>query len=135
MGRLRSPNNKLNEKPKGLDMKFTATLEQEIKVVFTEPEKAKAFFIDGDWRESFFEFSHLEQLAEFLMLNTSDKLRVMDHWREDGELHFGANIEGFPYFYKTADQQGLATKENPIIGQIIITGDSEVAAAYLQEVK
>jgi hypothetical protein len=114
-------------------MKITATLEQEMKVEFTEPEKAKAFFIDGDWKNSFYTFKNLEDLAESLMLNTKDKLLFREHWHEDKEIKSGAKVEGFPVFYSQVGGK-LATEENSIIGQIIISGDHSPEVSYLGEI-
>lgn len=114
-------------------MQVTATLEQEMKVEFTDPEKAKAFFIDGDWKKSFYTFDDLEELASFLMLNAREKLVVGDHWREGEELKSGADIEGFPYFYRHNGQKLIAEHDDEI-GQIIISGDHSPEVSYLGQV-
>ena len=46
--------------------KFNVELTAECNVYFSEPEKAIEYFINGDWRKSFFDFDDLEDLAGFL---------------------------------------------------------------------
>lgn len=47
-------------------MKTRTTLQSEIDIVFDNPKKAKEYFIDGEWKESFFKFDELKEVAEHL---------------------------------------------------------------------
>ena len=43
--------------------KFRTEFDMQIDVQFVDPEKSKAFFIDGDWKNSFWEFEELNEVA------------------------------------------------------------------------
>jgi hypothetical protein len=45
---------------------FRTSFEMEIDVSFADPEKAKAYFIDGEWKDSFWEIDDMEELAKYI---------------------------------------------------------------------
>lgn len=60
--------------------KFRTFFEMEIDVEFDNPEKAEAFFIDGDWKKSFWTFDDLDEVAESIANSFHWE---NDHWDKD----------------------------------------------------
>jgi len=63
-------------------------------VEFTDPEKSKAFFIDGQWKDSFYDFSSLGSLSGHIVFNFYHTPRAYKAAKGD----FIKNIEGFSAF-------------------------------------
>lgn len=64
----------MNKGDKEMTMKkFNIELQANIKVTFSDPKKAQAYFIDGEWNEYFFDFDSLQELAEFIGSNFVDE--------------------------------------------------------------
>lgn len=80
-------------------MKFRNKIECEIDVNFVDHEKAKGFFIDSDWKDCFFKFVDLEEVAEYLALAFHNSPESTD---EDGRFKC---VDGFgEYFYSHEDK-------------------------------
>lgn len=102
-------------------MKFETDLTQQITVDFSAPAKATAFFIDGDWKESFYTFSDLEAVAEHLAFASRASMRGETYSPEGGKF---THIEGFPTFaYK--DGKLIADSHEQDCGVITICGNHE----------
>ncbi len=70
-------------------MTFEVDLKATVKVQFSDEAKVKEFFIEGDWKECFFEFSDLTEIAEHLAFVVQK---------------FGSfNIEGFGDFVRESN--------------------------------
>lgn len=61
-------------------MKIKSIYETEITVQFDDPEKAKQFFLEGDWSEVFWSHDDLEELAADLGVSVKDGCKS---WNED----------------------------------------------------
>lgn len=115
-------------------MKFKNTIQCEIEIDFKDKAKAKAFFIDGDWSETFYEISDLDELASilgFAFHNAEERLR-------QGLVK---SIEGFgDYIYsyekkewRLNDRQLSEGEELPC-GDIVIKYTSELQCIETEEI-
>jgi hypothetical protein len=78
---------------------FKCSLEAIVMVRFSDPDKAKAVFIDSDWKESFYAFHDLKDVAEHLSYAIMNNT---DGWSLDKKRFFRF-IEGFGEFYREGD--------------------------------
>lgn len=115
-------------------MKFKNTIQCEIEVDIKDREKAKAFFIDGDWSEIFYEISDLDELASilgFAFHNAEERL---------GQGLF-KSIEGFgDYIYSYEKKEWHLTDrlleegEDLPCGNIVIKYISELESIETEEI-
>lgn len=94
------------------------TLTTEIDIQFSDEEKAKAYFIDGDWKEYFFTYSDMRDLCEHIAYS----FHMQGGWRE-------AYVEGFGTFIRE-DEIWKVTNED--FGTIFIREeqDTEPSSCY-----
>lgn len=79
--------------------KFNVELKQEVEVEFSSVNKAKKYFIKGDWKDFFYAYENLEELASDLALNFSNPRGVTSYdWVKGCYTMF---IEGFGEFIST----------------------------------
>lgn len=82
-------------------MKFKADLTTEVNIEFPDPKRIEAYYIDGDWKETFYTYTDLEDMVEDLSLT----LFLAGTYVQEinGEYKAVKDVEGFPYFVKTED--------------------------------
>lgn len=80
---------------------FRSTLQVEVDVNFHDEEKAKEFFIDGDWKKYFFEFLDLRDAAEHLSFVFQ---KTDSAWSEEKQTRY-KNIKGFGNYYFNTDDR------------------------------
>jgi len=97
---------------------FDVILQVELSVKFTEPSKAKQFFLDGDWKRSFYDFSGLNDLADHIAWGFHQAPQSYG-----GKVIF-RSIEGFPDFKRDDDMVYIS--EDPLYGAIIISIKSQL---------
>lgn len=76
--------------------KFKTTIEKEVQVTFQDPGKARAFFIESNWRETFYSLDTMEEVTDCLIgsfINT-------DFWWSAQHKNFIKEVEGFPTFIR-----------------------------------
>ena len=92
---------------------------QIMEVRFSDKQKAYDYFIEGDWKNYFYEEPDLEQLfAVFAPQFISVYNNVNDYWDMDKRV---INIEGFPSFKfhgREAGYYAYSTEVVPDIGVI-----------------
>ncbi|MDA9557766.1 hypothetical protein N9R79_09795 [Vibrio sp.] len=116
-------------------MKFRSLIKCEIDVNFVDQEKAKAFFIDGDWKDIYYEFLDLEEAARHLAFafhNAPEKLSEGGLFRD---------VDGFgEYFYSRDNKEWRLTDKyvpNGVgmpCGEIIISYESELQCSQAEEI-
>ncbi|HBG06302.1 MAG: hypothetical protein A2075_12090 [Geobacteraceae bacterium GWC2_58_44] len=79
--------------------KLRCTYEMEIDVEFENPEAAKAYFIDGEWKTVFYRLDDLQEVAEHLSLCFHNE---HDRWDSEAKS-FRRDIEGYGRYFKQAD--------------------------------
>lgn len=98
-------------------MKFNVELKTEVSVQFSNPEAAYNYFIkDTGWRDYFYRFDDLKELAEFL---SQSILYTLEQWHQE-KKQFYRDIEGFPLFMKDGETFTCSSEE---FGDIIVCGD------------
>ena len=107
-------------------MQFKGELTTEVKVIFSDPEKAKAEFIDGDWSSVFWEIEDLGDLAENLITAIHRAHAIFVCEDETDNYHHKKSPEGFGcYFYD--QKQRCWIMDNESTGKItVFIGDLEV---------
>ena len=101
--------------------KYRTDFEMQIDVEFVEPEKAKAFFIDGDWKESFWSFDDLDEVAESI---SRLFFYEVEHWNREQKA-FVRFLEGYGYFVRQGDVY-ISSKEYAEAGEIRIREELEL---------
>ena len=99
-------------------------LKAEIDVSFSDPEKAKAVFIDGDWKDYFWVIDDLENLATDLANAFHNEPQ---HWKYDHEKQKGwyqKSPEGFGTFIQ--QDNGSFVMEDETTGKITISYEMEL---------
>ena len=76
--------------------KFEVTMEAELSVSFSNPEKAKSFFIDGDFRKYFYEISDMEELVKYIAVAFHHSHEYFDKAKNA----FARSPEGFGFYVK-----------------------------------
>lgn len=84
--------------------RFDCELSCNYIISFLEPERAQAYYIDGDWKENFYEVDDLEDLAEHISLglfNEPDNLFERDP-KDPSKFRRGFSrfVEGFGRFVR-----------------------------------
>ncbi|HHJ3076722.1 TPA: hypothetical protein ACPVZG_000512 [Vibrio parahaemolyticus] len=114
--------------------KFKATLSAEFTVDFEDEKKAESFFLEGDWKESFYEFEDLEELVEHLLLNF---FNADEKWDTDEGKRY-KNVEGMGTYYLFSDTKEwkLIPKEGSELpcGQITLKEIDSLGCEYVNEV-
>ena len=108
--------------------KFKGELKAEIEVIFSEPEKAKAEFIDGDWASVFWDIEDMESLARDLSfaVHSQPERWVCDD--DSSNCHWEKSPEGFGLYIKTDEGWVM---DNEHTGKIIVViDDLEVESVY-----
>lgn len=98
-------------------MKIEITLQQDISVEFHDEEKALEYFVASDWKDTFYDMTDLEDVAEHLASMAKDRMigEVVP-----GDQFRTLEIEGFPFF---TFQGGELVAECLETGKITISGD------------
>lgn len=94
-----------------------------LSIEFSEPDKAKKYFINGDWSESMWKCSDLEDLGETILdsfINSSHE----DLYEKNKICGTGKDIEGFNYFLSNfcCDEY---TSSADVYGKIIVRVEQE----------
>lgn len=110
--------------------KFNCTLEAKVDVAFSSPEKAEAFFIESDWKESFFQLDTLDEVAEHLSYAF---FVVHREWSTKYKC-FYKFVEGFGDFFlqKNGTYKGGASDGEA--GEIIIETDEDLEVSWCTEI-
>jgi hypothetical protein len=112
----------------GIEMKkFECTLEAKIEVKFSDESKVEAFFIDGDWKKSFYDLGDMEELASHLVYAFD---QTPEEWSDRGcSSKF---IEGFGAFYEVSRGTWIITSKET--GDIIIEEIEDLYVSWVDEV-
>jgi hypothetical protein len=107
---------------------FKGELKAGIKVIFEEPEKAKAEFIDGDWSSVFWDIPDMESLARDLSfaVHSQPEQWVCDEGAKN--CRYEKSPEGFGLYIK--GENGWVM-DNEHTGKItVVLDDLEVESVY-----
>ena len=105
--------------------KIRCSFEMEIDINFQDTDKAKSYYIDGDWKESFYSLADLEEVAEQL----SYSFYVEDEkWDKilKAVIKF---VEGFGTFVKKDNEWHLTEEFASDGGGIIICYETSLTVA------
>jgi len=109
-------------------MNFKGELTADVKVIFEEPEKAKAEFIDGDWSSFFWHIENMSELARDLItaLHNQPEKWVCDANVEN--CHWEKSPEGFGVYIKS---ENAWVMDNEHTGKItVVIDDLEVESIH-----
>lgn len=106
--------------------KFRTTMELEIDVYFSEPEKATDFFTNSDWKNYFFKYEKLSEVAQHIAEVFE---RTPELWKEN---KFAKHLEGFGYFISNSD--GTWSTEQSGFGLIQIGYEMELETTGINEI-
>lgn len=81
-------------------MKFSAEIKADVEVIFADPDKAKATFIDGDWREAFWDIDGMEDLARDLAFAVHSQPERWTYDEEQKKGYWQKSPEGFGEYIK-----------------------------------
>jgi hypothetical protein len=111
-----------------LTMEFKGELTAEVKVIFSEPEKAKAEFIDGDWSSVFWDIENMKDLARDLSFAVHNQPESWVCDKDVNNCHWEKSPEGFGLFIKTGNEWVM---DNENTGKItVFIADLEVESIY-----
>lgn len=115
---------------------FKAEIKTEWIITFHDPEKAKAFFIDGDWKDYFFTFNGLKDLSEHLAFAFHND---PERWSKEQSADY-RSPEGFGDYYKQSgkDVYTMTPKDHDQgdegdPGVISITLETETEVEFISE--
>lgn len=104
--------------------KMRVELKAEIDVTFSHPEKVEAVFIEGDWKECFWELYDLEEVVTHLANAFHNE---SDRWvfnKETGTGYFERSPEGFGSYISQGN--GDYVMEHETTGKITISYEMEL---------
>lgn len=109
--------------------KFRTSFEMEIDVTFHDPDKAKAYFIDGDWKESFWTLECLGEVAKKLAHHFHGEPLYFD----PKEKRVARMVEGFGRFIDTKIESifELEPEAAELSGGITIAYEMPLEATYV----
>lgn len=81
--------------------------EMQIHVSFGDEEAAKAYFIDGDWRNSFWDICDLDELAEILAYH----FHMQPEYWDSERVAICRSPEGFGLYVQQADGRYVLCEE------------------------
>lgn len=109
-------------------MEFKGELTAEVKVIFADPEKAKAEFIDGEWSSVFWDIEDMQSLARDLSfaVHSQPERWVCDN--DSQNCHWEKSPEGFGVYIK-CDEGWVMNNEST--GKItVVINDLEVECIH-----
>jgi len=108
--------------------RFEVAMEAEISVSFSDPDKAKSYFIDGIWSSYFYDLVDMEDLAKSLSqaFHNSD-----EHYDKDRNAII-RSPEGFGIYIKKENGYYVANWEE--FGEITVRYELELEATDAYEV-
>ena len=95
----------------------------EIDIQFSDESKAEAFFIEGDWKETFFTFNDLEDVSRHIAYGFQQAV--------GGWMVSNVDIEGFGRF---EHKDKLWTSEYEEFGAIYIRIETEMADSSICDI-
>ena len=88
--------------------RYNVTLEAEVSVSLSDPEKAKAYFIDGTWKDYFWKINDIDELHK-----TIAHAFYIESSQYDKELNVMVrSVEGFGTFVRQDDRSHVAEFED-----------------------
>ena len=109
-------------------MKFRTTLMAEVDVEFVTPDVTKAYFIDGDWGQTFYTYVDLEDMAQSLAYTFE---RTSDVYIKGKGL--AKDIEGYPIFEQDYDNNYYYFKD-PECGEVRVWYEMEMDVDGCEEI-
>lgn len=115
-------------------MRFEVDLEMQVHIDFDDISKSDSFFIEGDWKESFWKVDELRDLAEIIAYAFStDSPHYMSKYGK-----FGVFLEGFGDFfredYSRPEKYRLDDESAELCGGITITVSYELEVVSVSHV-
>ena len=112
--------------------KYEVDLSAQYTVEFPDEQKVIDYFIDGTWKESFFEFSDIEDMVSSIIYSfirtdtqlSSDTTQAAFWYKE---------IEGYPPFIRDKDDRDLFVASHEECGTIIVKLEDELEVGYVTE--
>ena len=111
--------------------KYDVDLSAKYSVEFPDEKLVKSYFIDGDWKNTFYTFSDLSDLAEHVTMNFHHEDSKFDH---DKKL-FYKFIEGFYPFYSKNNIGDWVSTDEESGAVIIISEVDELDIDYCTEME
>jgi len=94
--------------------KYDVDLTAKYHVTFPDEQKVIDYFINGDWKNSFYTFSDLKELAESITMGFYHEDSKFDH--DKGEFYKW--LEGYPLFYSETNAGVWTSKEDGVVIQV-----------------
>jgi len=112
-------------------IKFEANLEIEVTIEIHDHEAAHAFYIEGDWKDSFFKFDDLSEMVKHIAAVISSSCETF--CREKNEFYF--ELDGFGRFYSMDDRSGYLLENSAEHGGAIFVDPSELECTWVSELE
>jgi hypothetical protein len=112
--------------------KYEVNLSSEYAVTFPDEQKIIDYYIDGDWKETFYEFYGIEDMIRSIIYSF---VRTGTQMLKDelGNYYFCKVIEGYPEFVRDDDNRDLYTSSHEECGTIIIERECELDVDFVTE--
>lgn len=111
--------------------KFNVEMKSEFDIEFVEPEKSKAYFVDGDWSDYFYPADTLEELVEVMSTMLAKELESPSWDSEKSRAYL--NIEGFPILVANEDRTVFETVDDDEFGKIRISNIGLLDTEWVNE--
>ena len=110
--------------------KYEVNLSSEYTVTFPDEQRIIDYYIDGDWKETFYTFSDIEDLIRNLMY-IFVRTDLESQTGKEGEHYLCKDIEGFPTFIRDKDNRDLFVSSHEECGTIIVEREDELDVDYV----
>jgi len=113
---------------------FEVELNAEYIVTFPDEQKTIDYFIEGDWRDSFFDFSSLQDMARSIIydFHNADREFVKN---KDDKYESIKSLEGYPTFVRDDNNMDKWAANCEECGTIIVELTQELDVEYTTEVE
>jgi hypothetical protein len=114
--------------------KYEVDLSSRYNVTFPDEEKIISYYIEGDWKETFYTFSDIEDMIRSIIYSfvRTDTEHKKD---SDNEYYSCKVIEGYPEFVRDEDNRDLYVSAWEDCGTIILEREDELDVDFVTEME
>lgn len=114
-------------------MRFKTDVKKEVLVEFITPEKTLNFLLNSDWKDVFFTFEDLKEIAGYLAYHVVSFESSFGEVDVDGEYQYRRYyyLEGLPVFIRDSNSN-LYKMVDEEIGEIHVYVDEDYEVDYIE---
>lgn len=109
------------------DINYCVEMQMNIEISFEDKEKSEEYFIHGDWKNYFYEYDNLEEIAGHIAYAFNV---CPTHWSKERKTDFKF-IEGFGEFFREDNTKWINFSDET--GNIMVEIIQDLEVEYIDE--